>query len=261
MPSWNVLIGESFLDVPAGAHSYAVFHWNASPVYTHGIYLVVDQADRIDESNDANNMAYKNIYVQSLPDLSVLAGDVSTVPSVVYKGFSVLIKAVIRNLGEAPVSSFIVRFLAEGVQLADRIVSLGGEDYLSLDASWTPTANGTRNVSVLVDPLNWVAEPLKMNNRADKAVIVLSLPANATTTTTTGANSSTTSGFPPGPTDLTTTSFLDSCVLPGNGLPCNEVTLEEVVSGITAWVDGNIALNDVIALINSWADQAGYPPV
>jgi len=34
-----------------------------------------------------------------------------------------------------------------------------------------------------------------------------------------------------------------------------------VVSGITAWVDGNIALNDVIALINSWADQAGYPPV
>jgi hypothetical protein len=48
--------------------------------------------------------------------------------------------------------------------------------------------------------------------------------------------------------------------MPGNALPCNEVTLSEVVSGITSWTGGNMGLNDVIALINSWADQSGYPP-
>ena len=147
---------------------------------------------------------------------------------------------------------------------ADSSVSVVGESSVSVDASWIPSANGTGNVSVLVDPLNKIQESSEANNRADKSFIVLSLPANATTTTTTRANSSTTSttsGFPPGPTDQTTTTLQDSCVLPGNDLPCNEVSLDEVVSAITTWADGNMALNDVIALINSWADQAGYPPV
>jgi len=49
--------------------------------------------------------------------------------------------------------------------------------------------------------------------------------------------------------------------MPGNALPCNEVTLAEVVYAITAWTGGYMSLNDVIALINSWADPLAYVPV
>jgi hypothetical protein len=49
--------------------------------------------------------------------------------------------------------------------------------------------------------------------------------------------------------------------MPGNGLPCNVVSLAEDVGGITSWSQGGMQMNDVIALINSWADQFNYPPV
>jgi hypothetical protein len=116
---------------------------------------------------------------------------------------------------------------------------------------------GERNISVVVDPLNKVTEKEEGNNRADKGFYVITtVPGYSTTSIRT-----TTSLYSPAPGDMTTTTLIDSCVLPGNALPCNEVTLAEVVSGITAWSNGSMQLNDVIALINSWADQAGYPPV
>jgi hypothetical protein len=179
-----------------------------------------------------------------LPDLSVSSQDVSFVPSVVYRGVSTLIRAVIRNMGETPVSSFIVRFLAEGVFLTDRSVSVDGESNVSVDASWMPIGNSTSNVSVLIDPLNSITESSKDNNQVDKSVFVL--PDRP---------------YPPLPGDQTTTTLNGSCVMPGNGLPRNEVTLAEVVAGITSWSQGNIELNEVIGLINSSTDPVIYLPL
>jgi hypothetical protein len=149
-----------------------------------------------------------------------------------------------------------VRFLEEGMAFYDSTVSVSGGGNVSVDADWVPLFEGERNISVVVDPLNRVIEKEEGNNRADKGFYVITtVPGYSTTSIRT-----TTSLYPPAPGDMTTTTLTDSCVLPGNAPPCNEVTLAEVVSGITAWSNGSMQLNDVIALINSWADQSGYPP-
>jgi len=107
----------------------------------------------------------------------------------------------------------------------------------------------------VVDPVGVVGELDEGNNVASKEVYVLCrVPDFGTTTAPAGSS---TSSAP----DMTTTTLPYSCVMPGNGPPCSEVTLGEVVSGITAWSTGGMALDDVIALINSWADQRAYPPV
>jgi hypothetical protein len=177
--------------------------------------------------------------------LSIAPQDVVSVPSIVLRGASVIVRAVVRNLGEAPVSSFLVRFLEEGMAFYERSVSLDWESNVSVDAEWVPQSVGERNITVLVDPANRITEASEENNRADKVFWVIASVPGFGASTTQGASSTT---LPAG------------CVMPGNALPCNEVSLAEVVSAISSWAEGGMQLNDVIDLINSWADQAGYPP-
>ena len=47
------------------------------------------------------------------------------------------------------------------------------------------------------------------------------------------------------------------CALPGNYPPCSEVTLGEVIRFICSWAEGHAKLSDVIALLDSWAEDAG----
>lgn len=73
--------------------------------------------------------------------------------------------------------------------------------------------------------------------------------AEATTTTTTTNNTTTTTTT----TSTTTTTTTASCTLAGDYPPCDAVTITEVVNYINEWADNNAALNDVILLINAWA--------
>ena len=41
---------------------------------------------------------------------------------------------------------------------------------------------------------------------------------------------------------------------------CGEVTLMEVVDSINEWAADRFSLEDVIDLIDSWADPVKYPP-
>ena len=82
---------------------------------------------------------------------------------------------------------------------------------------------------------------------------------STSTTSTTSTTESTTSTSTT--TSSTTTTTEGSCLMPGNNLPCGDVTLSEVVFYINQWAAGTAGLGDVIDLINSWADPAGHPPV
>ena len=74
-----------------------------------------------------------------------------------------------------------------------------------------------------------------------------------TTTTTSTITSSTT-------TTSTTTTTTMSCNMPGNGAPCDQVTLAEVVAAINQWSAGGMGLGQIIDLINSWSDPSTYVP-
>jgi hypothetical protein len=253
-PSQNVLIGVAYMNLSNGSHSYAVFHWTAYPKWTHGIYVVVDQANAIDESNENNNIAYKNIYVRTPADLSISSSDISFFPTVLRDGSGALISALVRNLGEAA-ASFVFRLIDGVMSIAERSITLDGETSVIVSVPWNVSVVGSHDLSMSLDPANKVVEQREDNNLAVKTLIVQQSTTSVPSTTslffgTTTLGSPTTTLYSPG-----------SCVMPGNALPCNEVTLAEVVSGISVWAEGAMQINDVVALINSWANQTAYPPV
>jgi hypothetical protein len=81
------------------------------------------------------------------------------------------------------------------------------------------------------------------------------LCTTTTTTTTTTITTTTTS------TTTSSTTIPEVCAMPGNSVPCNVVSLSEVVDAINLWAIGTFELGDVVDLINSWADPVNYPPV
>jgi hypothetical protein len=108
-----------------------------------------------------------------------------------------------------------------------------------------PNATGSYNFQwrMLRESVEWFGE-----YTPNLAITVVT----STTTTTTSTSTMTTS------TTTTTTSM--HCVMPGNDIPCGEISLSEIVSSIIQWTEGTFSLGGVIDLINSWADPAEHPP-
>jgi hypothetical protein len=79
-----------------------------------------------------------------------------------------------------------------------------------------------------------------------------------TSTTSTTMQGSTTTG-PGSTTTRITTTTLQECIMPGNMLPCGEVTLNELILSINKWAVDELSLASIINLINSWSDPARYP--
>jgi len=154
----------------------------------------------------------------------------------------------ISNIGEAA-ASFVVRFLDGVSDITERTITLNGEAGVSVSVPWNASSIGPHDITVSLDPANSISEQREDNNLAVKTVSVV----QAATTTLSIVTTTTSIAFPPTPSDV--------CVMPGNTPPCNEVTLTEVVAGITEWSKGNMQLKEVLAIINSWADPLSYPPV
>lgn len=55
-------------------------------------------------------------------------------------------------------------------------------------------------------------------------------------------------------------SGLRECNMPGNGYPCDQMAMDEVVDSIVEWVDARIDLGDIIRLILSWSDPEANAP-
>lgn len=95
------------------------------------------------------------------------------------------------------------------------------------------------------------AQHVVNNALVDNIVYVTALLTTQTTTTTTTTTM--------GNGTTTTTLSNQTCLMPGNSVPCDVVSLTEVVAAINDWAAGNLALGDVIDLINSWADVTAHP--
>jgi peptidoglycan/xylan/chitin deacetylase (PgdA/CDA1 family) len=108
----------------------------------------------------------------SQPDLSINPADIKSIPSGTPSSNSVVLRAVIHNIGGSDANNFIARFY-------DGNPSLGGSQIgtdiqigqlkaglaTAINTTWTATT-GTHTVYVSVDPTNTVAEKDKTNNLA-----------------------------------------------------------------------------------------------
>ena len=86
------------------------------------------------------------------------------------------------------------------------------------------------------------------------------ISTTTTTTTTTSSTTTTSTTTTTSSTSITSTT-VSQCLMAGNGPPCSEVALSEVVAAINQWAAGNLNLGQVMDLINSWADPITHLPV
>lgn len=132
----------------------------------HTLVAVADPDDLIEETNETNQELSKNIFVrQPLPDLAVFG--ISASDYLPQPGEPVNFMATVTNNGNAPASSFWVRFTINGSELGDStlINSLAiGESQIVTSSIWNMETD-PKNICVTADGGNQVAELNELNNQ------------------------------------------------------------------------------------------------
>ncbi|HMM68436.1 MAG TPA: CARDB domain-containing protein, partial [Dokdonella sp.] len=137
------------------------------------LFLVVDAASLIAESDEENNRVVKLLRSLALPDLAVSLAGITLTPALPVAGEPVQARVTVRNLGAQDAASFGVR-LYEGeaatgaeVPAAQTVPGLAAGASIELVWDWTlGLASNARQVTVVVDGEGTVREGSTDNNLA-----------------------------------------------------------------------------------------------
>jgi subtilase family serine protease/flagellar hook assembly protein FlgD len=162
----------------AGGAATATVSW--SPVSARGltgIVVQVDPANDVAEFDETDNRAFRPFSSIGLPDVSLSAGDVAFTPAFPRKGQSVEVRAVVRSLGGRPSPASTVHAVegdpASGTPVGDvSVPALDPGDEAVLTFTWTPSQEGERQISLIVDPEGLIPEADEGNNLARRTVVV-----------------------------------------------------------------------------------------
>ncbi|MFH1721445.1 MAG: CARDB domain-containing protein [Candidatus Altiarchaeota archaeon] len=180
--STGTLIGSKIISQILGGQTQSTnLSWNTTSGI-HEIFVKVDPSNSINESDENNNLASKNITVLALPDLWVEGTQITFNTSTIAVDENVTIYAVIQNSGQANATNVLVQF-SEGLPASDSqiggnltIASLPGQGNASVNVSWVPNSSGFHNVFVVVDPSNAIVESNENNNFANRTLTVVERP-------------------------------------------------------------------------------------
>jgi len=166
----------SIPSIPVGATRSASLSWTI-PVTVAGAEVLtatVDPDDVLDETNETNNTATRNLAVTALkPDLVVQADDITHTPAAPGVGEDTTIRLTVRNVGPVGAGSFGIALMRGTTTLTTRTkASLGAGQSYSTTISWTfPTGSyDPVELAVVVDPANSVEELDESNNRATHTI-------------------------------------------------------------------------------------------
>ena len=159
---------------------------NGVKVDDRKVQIVVDPNNFIGESKETDNQASKTLSMiqPAAPDLVASASNIGFNPSAPRQGDKVVVSAVVRNAGTLGASDVVVQFMVKtdggtrsvgAPQTIDSIpVGGSGEAQVIFVADGAP---GEREIQIVVDPSNFVAESKETNNEAKKKLTVLSSPS------------------------------------------------------------------------------------
>jgi subtilase family serine protease len=200
-----------------GGSATASVIWPAGPPGWHDICVVVDPENDITESNETNNEACRSIEViiPPIPDLAISPSDIVLFPPPYVQSVLVRVNATVHNIGGNVSGATVVRF-HDGVPPSPVIgidqplapIPAGGQDNVSV--LWIPSTPGLRDICVVADPDDTVAEIDETNNMACVPVQVLSLPDLAPTSIVT---------VPPSPIPEGTLSRVNVTIVNAGDLP------------------------------------------
>jgi subtilase family serine protease/prenyltransferase beta subunit len=175
----GVFIGEAtVVSVPAYGSSQTSISWTVPTASSRTIYVKIDPSNSIDELKETDNIAFRNLTIANLPDVSVTSGDVVIFPPSPYVGLMTGIFIKVRNHGETDASNVLVEVYNGdpangGVKLnggGTYTIPAGG--YKETVAAMLPMTGGSKDIYILVDPNNTVLESNETNNTAVKTFIV-----------------------------------------------------------------------------------------
>ncbi len=161
--------------VPAGESRLAKLPWIAT-LGTHNISVMVDANASIAETNESNNLAWKQITVVAQPvlspDLEISAGNITFKPDTIYEGADVNVSVVVYNGGSAPVANAAVSFHLGGTY-SNLSVTIPAGTAASLYAIWPSVSAGSHTVTVTADPMHLLGETNYSNNQASASFSAL----------------------------------------------------------------------------------------
>lgn len=128
--SGATLIGEATISIPVFGSSPASITYTIPTASSKTIFVTIDPLNTIDELNEADNTASKNLTSATLPDLSITSADITLAPSSPKPSTDFSISAMIRNKGESFANNVTVDFYdsdpaAGGTRIGDDIILSG----------------------------------------------------------------------------------------------------------------------------------------
>jgi len=167
----GILIGETTITtIPAFGSSQASVSWTVPTASLRKVFVRIDPLNSIDEIDETDNIALRNLTSSTLPDLTLGSADITFSSDPVRIGDSVTIGVTVRNNGQSGAENFLVYVYAGdpdqgGSQIAEATYSyLAGGITNSFQFIWT-VVQGVDRITVKIDPLGQVAESNENNNQ------------------------------------------------------------------------------------------------
>ncbi|MGD1060629.1 MAG: CARDB domain-containing protein [Methanomassiliicoccales archaeon] len=161
--------------VPPGEYRIAKMPWIAV-LGTHNVSVMVDANASIIETNESNNLAWKDIVVEAqpvlAPDLVVLASNITFEPSTIYEGADVNVSLVVYNGGNGPAPNALFSFDLDGTY-ANQTVTVPAGTALTVYTIWPSVSAGFHSVTITADPMHLLGETNYSNNEASASFTAL----------------------------------------------------------------------------------------
>ncbi len=174
----GVFIGDDIIaNIPAGGAGVASIGHVFTATGSETVYVWVDPADLIPESNETNNVASRNINILPVSNLAVKNQDLWVLDPCGNVGDPIVPRVVVSNVGLVSSGAFSVSFYIDGVLLAVESVpglTAGYRAVVTSSFAWTPATTGYYTVTALVDSGNAVVEGDEGDNSASAQFPVFS---------------------------------------------------------------------------------------
>jgi len=149
--------------------------WVATPSEygIQGIQVVVDLNNTIDEIHEDNNVAFKAMNINIVPDLKISTSDIFFSDPTPNEGQEITIFSMIHNTEDIVTNNFHVQIYYDNPSnmIAEEIIYIEENGTQTILSSWNPVA-GEHTIFIEVDSYNIIEELNESNNFASKDVYV-----------------------------------------------------------------------------------------
>lgn len=180
--SGGVPMGSTVISAIGAGSSVAVTASGSFTDGAHAIFVVVDGANTIVESDKTNNKASKTLTIgQEGIDLSVSRNDISFSPASPKEGNQVTINAVIKNMGVNTATNVEVAFYLNDPDNGGTVIGssvyvpeIAGRGIANVSITWDSTGHSGKNdIYIKIDPQSIILDSERSNNKDYQSIVVL----------------------------------------------------------------------------------------